>query len=131
MEDAIIINKSSQERGFAHGSIYKSEFLELDDPQAYFCRDPQNSNLAEYLDTDGLPFVGRLLKRAEPYYCFYSEENNRYILKKFYGKEDCYVDSVRFCGNFGKGNKLACVTLRVLVSETLQHHSIYVTIVFF
>lgn len=29
MEDAMIINKSSLERGFAHGSIYKSELIEL------------------------------------------------------------------------------------------------------
>lgn len=29
MEDAMIINKSSFERGFAHGSILKSEFIDL------------------------------------------------------------------------------------------------------
>lgn len=118
MEDAIIINKSSQERGFAHGSIYKSEFLELDNSQSYFCRDPQNPSLAAHLDTDGLPFVGRLMQRDDPFYCFYSEENNKYIVKVFRGKEECYVDSVKLCGNFGKGNRIACITFRVLVSYT-------------
>lgn len=29
MEDAMIINKASLERGFAHGSIYKCETIEL------------------------------------------------------------------------------------------------------
>jgi len=29
MEDAMIINKASYERGFAHGCVYKSEFFEL------------------------------------------------------------------------------------------------------
>lgn len=29
MEDAMIINKSSYERGFAHGSVYKSEVFIL------------------------------------------------------------------------------------------------------
>lgn len=29
MEDAMIINKASYERGFAHGCVYKSEFVEL------------------------------------------------------------------------------------------------------
>jgi hypothetical protein len=29
MEDAMIINKASYERGFAHGCVYKSEFIEL------------------------------------------------------------------------------------------------------
>lgn len=31
MEDAMIINKSSLERGFAHGSMLKSEFIELEE----------------------------------------------------------------------------------------------------
>lgn len=116
MEDAIVINKASQQRGFAHGSVYKSEFIELDDPQSYFCRDPQNSSLAAYLDTDGLPFIGRFIKSDEPLYCFHTEDSNSYVVKKFRGKEECYVDNVRLCGNFGKGNRLACVTYRVLVS---------------
>ena len=30
MEDALIINKASYERGFASGMIYKSEFIELE-----------------------------------------------------------------------------------------------------
>lgn len=117
MEDAIIINKASAERGFAHGSIYKSEFIELDNPESYFCRDPLNSNLAAYLDTDGLPFIGRLVKRDEPLYCYYSEESNRYVVKKFKGKEECYINNVKFCGGFGKGNRLACISFRVLVSK--------------
>jgi hypothetical protein len=29
MEDAMIINKASYERGFAHGCVYKTEFFEL------------------------------------------------------------------------------------------------------
>ena len=30
MEDAMILNKSSHERGFAHGSNYKAQFLKLE-----------------------------------------------------------------------------------------------------
>ena len=30
MEDAMIINKSSMERGFAHGTMYKSSIIEID-----------------------------------------------------------------------------------------------------
>ncbi len=29
MEDAMVINKASLERGFAHGSVYKCETVEL------------------------------------------------------------------------------------------------------
>lgn len=30
MEDAMVLNKSSYERGFAHGSIYKAQFVNLE-----------------------------------------------------------------------------------------------------
>jgi DNA-directed RNA polymerase I subunit RPA2 len=29
MEDAMIINKSAYERGFGHGTVYKTEFIDL------------------------------------------------------------------------------------------------------
>lgn len=58
MEDAMIINKSSFERGFAHGSIHKAEFIDLESPGSYFERDPTNMKLTGLLDEDGLPFPG-------------------------------------------------------------------------
>jgi DNA-directed RNA polymerase I subunit RPA2 len=36
MEDAMIINKSSMERGFAHGTMYKSSIIEIDKKNASF-----------------------------------------------------------------------------------------------
>lgn len=67
MEDAMIINKSAYERGFAHGSIYKSEFLELRGDN-YFARNPQQKELAEFIDNDGLPFAGRKLRYNDIFY---------------------------------------------------------------
>lgn len=57
MEDAMIINKSSFERGFGHGTILKSEFFHLN-PDSYFERDPSKAELISKLDDDGLPFPG-------------------------------------------------------------------------
>ncbi|GBP19314.1 DNA-directed RNA polymerase I subunit RPA2 [Eumeta japonica] len=68
MEDAMIINKSSHERGFAHGSVYKADFIELKSSASYFCRDPAKPELNEILDIDGLPFVGAKIKAEEPFY---------------------------------------------------------------
>ncbi|ERL95787.1 hypothetical protein D910_00301 [Dendroctonus ponderosae] len=50
MEDAMIINKASEERGLAHGSIYKSEFVELEHEGSYFARNPNSAALAETLE---------------------------------------------------------------------------------
>lgn len=73
MEDAMVINKSAYERGFCHGSIYKSEFVELpsttsDRVSSHFVRDPNNENLEKFIDTDGLPYVGRMLQKGEVFY---------------------------------------------------------------
>ncbi len=31
MEDAMVINRGSLQRGFAHGQVYKSEFVDLNE----------------------------------------------------------------------------------------------------
>jgi DNA-directed RNA polymerase I subunit RPA2 len=73
MEDAMIINKSAYERGFAHGAVYKSFIKELNEvqgssgsaksryrmmnPKKY--REDAKVELKEKgLDNDGLPFIG-------------------------------------------------------------------------
>lgn len=67
MEDAMIINKSADERGFAHGSIYKSQFIELDGT-SFFARNPHDKKLDAFLDNDGLPYPGRRIKSQEVLY---------------------------------------------------------------
>jgi DNA-directed RNA polymerase I subunit RPA2 len=58
MEDAMIINKSSYDRGFAHGSVLKSEFFDLKGVESRFERDPNKPELEGVLDSEGLPYVG-------------------------------------------------------------------------
>lgn len=67
MEDAMIINKSADERGFAHGSIYKSQFVELDGT-SFFHRNPNDKKLDTFIDNDGLPYPGRKIKPMEVLY---------------------------------------------------------------
>lgn len=67
MEDAMIINKSAHERGFAYGSIYKSKFLEMRGTN-YFARNPNVSELSKTLDNDGLPHPGTQLSYGMPFY---------------------------------------------------------------
>ncbi|XP_077291956.1 RNA polymerase I subunit Rpl135 [Arctopsyche grandis] len=114
MEDAMIINKAAFERGFAHGSIYKSEFIDLKTAGNYFCRDPSNSKLEPWLDTDGLPFVGQKLASECPLYCYYDILDGKYKVVKFHGKEESYVDNVRVCGGFNlNAPKNACISYRI------------------
>lgn len=116
MEDAMIINKASFERGFAHGSLLKSEFVDLPSPTSYFGRDTSNAELKLYLGPDGLPFPGQKLTERMPYYCYYNDVDSRYVIGRFHGKEEVIVDNVKLCGtllSIDKEVPRACITYRV------------------
>ncbi|XP_023018323.2 RNA polymerase I subunit Rpl135 isoform X1 [Leptinotarsa decemlineata] len=115
MEDAMIINKFSEERGLAHGSIYKSEFIDLERPASYFAIDPEQKNLLQFLDSDGLPYIGRKMMENEPHYCYFDSDRSIFVVKLFKGKEVCYVNTVKMCGNLDSkaSPKVACITYRI------------------
>uniref|UniRef100_A0A182Q1G0 DNA-directed RNA polymerase subunit beta n=1 Tax=Anopheles farauti TaxID=69004 RepID=A0A182Q1G0_9DIPT len=94
MEDAMIINKSAYERGFAAGCIYKSECVELAD-ESFFARDPKDATLVQFLDNDGLPFQGAQLTKNTPMYCYYDASDHKYHCKTYLYSEDAIVDQVK------------------------------------
>ena len=70
MEDAMIINKSSFERGFGYGTIYKSDFVDLKEMQKnsgsvfIFGIIRTGDNLAN-IGMDGMPYVGTRLNKGD------------------------------------------------------------------
>ena len=85
MDDAMIISKSAHERGFAHGSIYKTKLVKLDadSPSSsgvskshsihninnLFGFAPEghiSSTIKEKLDNDGLPRIGAKICEGDP-----------------------------------------------------------------
>lgn len=70
------MNKASWERGFAHGSIYKTERIDLaekikqGEDNLVFGIGRDSSAPLETLDPDGLPFVGARLTFGGPYYSY-------------------------------------------------------------
>lgn len=70
-----IVNKSSWERGFAHGSVYKTDIIDLAEKfkgeiDIVFGVKPGDPKVMDKLDADGLPFIGSMLKYGEPYYSY-------------------------------------------------------------
>ncbi|KAK9081773.1 hypothetical protein Syun_031219 [Stephania yunnanensis] len=99
MEDAMILNKSSVERGMFHGTIYQVETIDLEDQkelsdqaQSLFAR----SNIEKHssIDADGLPYVGQMLHPDEPYYSVHNTVNNSTKTFKLKGSEPVIVDYV-------------------------------------
>lgn len=76
MEDAMILNKMSKERGFAHAHVVTTKLIDLADLKGedsalrYFGAPPDDSSVENgMLDTDGFPPVGTRLTQGDPLYC--------------------------------------------------------------
>ena len=129
MDDAMIINKSSHERGFGHGTIYKTKVHSLDETQSRRSRPKYDINKifgfapgseikAEWrksVDEDGLPLVGARVKEGSVIFAYHavrydmftdSYENLDGITRfvKYKDAEEGYIDSVRIIGD-ESGNK--------------------------
>jgi len=112
MEDAMIINKSSYERGFGHGSVYKTETLNVLDfikkdkfssgtslTESHFSNIDKSGNIVfPELDVDGLPFVGTKLKKGDKMCAFYNSLNGSIQSKEYKSEEPCIVDGVVYVG---------------------------------
>ncbi|XP_069351215.1 DNA-directed RNA polymerase I subunit RPA2 isoform X1 [Eulemur rufifrons] len=121
MEDAMIVNKASWERGFAHGSVYKSEFIDLTekikqgDDSLVFGVKPGDPRILQKLDDDGLPFIGAKLQYGDPYYSYLNPNTGESFVMYYKSKENCVVDNIKVCSNdTGSGRfKCICITMRV------------------
>ncbi|THV08193.1 DNA-directed RNA polymerase I polypeptide 2 [Dendrothele bispora CBS 962.96] len=138
MEDAMILNKSSHERGFAYGTVYKSQVVDLKDvkgasknssiPTLHFGlgRDIKTEgDKAHYclktLDPDGLPFVGAILSSGDPIAAYIDEVTNKTKFVKYKGDETAFVDEVRLLGEDTGESELQKihVTLRITRSPVI------------
>ncbi|XP_047488694.1 DNA-directed RNA polymerase I subunit RPA2-like [Penaeus chinensis] len=123
MEDAMVLNKCSMERGLAHGQIYKTEVVDLVQRQGkraaseithMFRRNPQELGHKAFLDKHGLPHPGTQLTEGDPYYCVYDLRQRTYRLTKYKG-EDCVVDkyTIMAASIVGEECQRACITIRI------------------
>ncbi|KAI3709939.1 hypothetical protein L2E82_39709 [Cichorium intybus] len=101
MEDAMVLNKSSVDRGFAHGHIYQTESIDLADEKnksdranRVFRRSNLDKKSHAFIDSDGLPYVGQKIKPGEPYYSMYNEVTSTSVNQKLKGSEPVTVDYV-------------------------------------
>lgn len=112
MEDAMILNKSAHERGFAHGSIYKSVIVDLKTvrgdkgpggvPAVHFGLGPDvrdDDAKRTTLDSDGLPFLGTRLKSGDAIAGYFDRTSGRTQIEKYKGDEAAYVEEVRIIGS--------------------------------
>ncbi|KAF2495544.1 beta and beta-prime subunits of DNA dependent RNA-polymerase [Lophium mytilinum] len=135
MDDAMILNKSSHERGFAHGTIYKTKLCQLEEGsqrsrsaksvQKLFGFAPGGLIRAQWRDTlddDGWPHIGAQLQKGDilaawhtvsydPATGDYVNRDGRTEFIKYKDDETAFVDEVRIIGS-ENGNE-PCQTISV------------------
>lgn len=123
MDDAMIINKSAHERGFGHGTIYKTKIHGLDEKESrrsksrrevskLFGFAPGGEIKAEWrntLDEDGLPHVGARIREGSIIAAWhsvrYDPASDSYVnidgithFIKYKDAEEGYIESIRVIG---------------------------------
>ena len=125
MDDAMIINKSAHERGFGHGTVYKTKIYTLDEKEGRsrgkakreisrlfgFAPDGAiKSDWRNYLDEDGLPHIGNRVTEGNIVAAYhmvqYDPATDTYVnvdgqthFLKYKDQEDGYIESIRILGS--------------------------------
>ncbi len=105
MEDAMILNKSSFERGFAHAVVYKSEFYDISDrqvrgePRSHYFGVKDERAVGKTLEVDGLPAVGQLIKPDDPLFSVIDHTTGNVRVERYKAFEEAYVEEVRLIGD--------------------------------
>ncbi|KAF2862252.1 beta and beta-prime subunits of DNA dependent RNA-polymerase [Piedraia hortae CBS 480.64] len=134
MDDAMIINKSSHERGFGHGTIYKTKKIDLFEEKkgrggkrggisqvfGFAPRGIIKDRWREMIDNDGLARVGAKVKEGDIIAVSHSVtwtpqagyENLDGVtrLHQYKDSEEAYIDDIRLVGN-DTGTKEPCQTI--------------------
>ncbi|SBS83874.1 DNA-directed RNA polymerase I subunit RPA2, putative [Plasmodium ovale] len=129
MEDALIINKASAERGIFRTHIYKTEIIDLmkvtsstdcvlgnnfryksNDYKANTNREFTKANWGAKLNKDGLPHVQQVIQEYYPLYSYINKTNELTTYTFFKTHGDYYVDCVT--NSVLNKNQIAIIRLR-------------------
>ncbi|GFZ02443.1 nuclear RNA polymerase A2 [Actinidia rufa] len=101
MEDAMVLNKSSVDRGLCRGHIYQTETIDLaeqsgkgDRSHKVFRRSNLDKSVHSLIDSDGLPYVGQTINPDDPYCSIYDEVTGATKTTRLKGSEPVIVDYV-------------------------------------
>ncbi|KAM5345309.1 hypothetical protein ACJ41O_011171 [Fusarium nematophilum] len=140
MDDAMILNKSAHERGFGHGTIYKTKKISLKDDSRTkatksvtkaFGFAPHSYVSASYqgmLDDDGLPHVGRLIQEGDvicAWHTVTTDYNGKLVnldgithYEKYKDSETGFVEEVRLIGAETGNEPLQTISVKFRVPRS-------------
>ncbi|CAI7600727.1 DNA-directed RNA polymerase I subunit RPA2 [Penicillium manginii] len=137
MDDAMIINKSAHERGFGHGTIYKTKvhtLAERDSRRSKSKRDVSKlfgfapgdeirSEAKNIIDEDGLPHIGIRVKEGDKIAAWhnvrYDAASDSYInvdgithFLKYKDSEVGYIESIRLMGSENGNEPIQSISVK-------------------
>ncbi|KAK4034166.1 DNA-directed RNA polymerase I subunit RPA2 [Parachaetomium inaequale] len=140
MDDAMILNKSAHERGFGHGTIYKTKKVSLkDDTRTRTSRtvskmfgfapgSPVRASDREMLDEDGLPYVGRLVREGDilcAWHTVSADYSGQLINRdgithweRYREAEDAFIEEVRVIGSDSGNEPLQTISIKLRIPRS-------------
>ena len=111
MEDALIINKGSFDRGFGHASVYKTKVVDAS-PDKYgssasrfrFFNDPTSAAVDPSLQTDGLPAIGIKVGEGDSLMNVTNMDTGFRRGEKYKDEEEAWVEQINVISGGGFGN---------------------------
>ncbi|XP_035233236.1 DNA-directed RNA polymerase I subunit RPA2-like isoform X2 [Stegodyphus dumicola] len=143
MEDAIVLNKASLERGLFTDIDWKTVYYDFNElerecevtkvenachskakTQIEFKRNPADPHIEHLLDNDGLPYIGRIVRNGDVILSVHSTKTDIWIYKKYEGKKAARVESVKFLGvspaSLVDGRKLPTESKKVAITYCMK-----------
>ncbi|OAF69426.1 RNA polymerase I subunit 2, partial [Intoshia linei] len=119
MEDAMIINKSSWERGFAHACVYKNEKINLNTLKGRNAKSIifSSNTSSRTIDKDGLPMVGCKLHRGDGYYSYFDTGTNEFTVVNYKKDEIANVEQVTIVGDDDSNGPLSHILVRLRIER--------------
>ena len=142
MDDAMILNKSAHERGFSHGTIYKTKVIRLDEGtnrgrttasiKKLFGFAPDSlvpGKMYDFLDVDGLPHLGTMVEEGDPLAAshtvtfdrsrdIYVNTDSENIIHRYKDSERAYVEEVRVIGAESGGDPCQAISIKLRIPRS-------------
>lgn len=142
MDDAMILNKSAHERGFAHGTIYKTKIVRLDQGTSksrsatsitkLFGFAPGSfvpDALRNRLDQDGFPLLGAKVAEGDVIAVshsvtydrareIYINSDHQNIVHKYHDQETAFVEEVRVLGAESGSEPCQAISIKLRVPRS-------------
>lgn len=106
MEDAMILNKASFERGFAHASVYKTELIDLQSlskdrggANLQFGVLPEDNTKKTKLENNGFPPIGTYLQEGDAFYSYIDLDAGVSRVCYYKSIEPAYLEQIKLLGD--------------------------------